>query len=67
LVPGLGAVLGPIAVILGFFSLRYLKAHPTVPGKGHAVAGLVMGLIAVAFNGIVILFIVAAVMAANGY
>src|SRR6516165_6384027 len=53
LIPGLGAVLGPIALIAGFLSLRYLKKHPTAKGTGHAVAGIVMGLFATVISWVI--------------
>lgn len=43
LIPCLGLLLGPAALILGILGLRYVKAHPTAKGTGHAVAGIVLG------------------------
>jgi hypothetical protein len=65
LIPGLGAVLGPIALIVGFFSLRYLKKHPTAKGTGHAVAGIVLGLFATIISWVIILVILAMISASN--
>ncbi len=38
-------VLGPIAFILGIFGLVKKKKNPQVHGTGHAIAGIVLGLI----------------------
>jgi WD40 repeat protein len=43
LIPCLGLALGPIALVLGILGLRYVKAHPTAKGTGHAIAGVIMG------------------------
>ena len=43
LIPCLGAVLGPIAVVLGFLGLGYAKRYPETKGTAHAVVGIVFG------------------------
>jgi hypothetical protein len=65
LIPGLGAVLGPIAVIAGLLSLRYIKTHPTVKGTGYCVAGMVMGLIGTVVGWVIVLVIMAMISASN--
>src|SRR5262249_23716226 len=45
LIPCLGNVLGPIAFILGILGLNYAKKHPTAHGRGHAIVGIIAGLI----------------------
>ena len=45
LIPVLGFVLGPIAFILGIIGLVKKKKNPQVHGTGHAIAGIVLGLI----------------------
>lgn len=45
LIPILGFVLGPIAFILGIIGLVKKKNNPKVKGTGHAVAGIILGLI----------------------
>lgn len=45
LIPVLGFVLGPIAFILGIIGLVKKKNNPKVHGTGHAIAGIVLGLI----------------------
>lgn len=44
-IPCLGHILGPAALILGILGLRYAKVHPTAKGAGHAIAGIVLGLL----------------------
>ena len=43
LIPCLGAILGPIAVVLGIMGLKYAKQHPKASGQAHAVVGIVLG------------------------
>jgi phage FluMu protein Com len=43
LIPCLGLLLGPAALILGILGMRYVKAHPTAKGTGHAIAGIILG------------------------
>ncbi|HEY7425268.1 MAG TPA: DUF4190 domain-containing protein [Gemmataceae bacterium] len=43
LIPCVGLLLGPAALILGILGMRYVKAHPTAKGTGHALAGIIMG------------------------
>ena len=43
LIPGLGCVLGIVAVVLGVMGLQYAKKHPKAKGKGHAITGIVLG------------------------
>jgi hypothetical protein len=60
LIPCLGLVLGPAALILGFMGLGYRKRHPTAGGTGHAITGIVLGAITTLGNwGAVIAFLVA--------
>lgn len=43
LIPCLGLLLGPAALVLGILGMRYVKAHPTAKGTGHAIAGIILG------------------------
>jgi predicted Zn finger-like uncharacterized protein len=43
LIPCLGLMLGPAAFVLGLLGMRYVKAHPTAKGTGHAIAGIILG------------------------
>lgn len=49
LVPCLGALVGPIAVLLGILGLVQCR-NPNVSGKGKAKSGLWFGMIALAIN-----------------
>lgn len=44
-VPIFTFILGPLAVIFGFLGLSKAKKHPEARGKGHAIAGIVLGLL----------------------
>ncbi len=43
LIPCVGGILGPIALILGFLGIGYQKKHPTAGGMAHAIIGIVLG------------------------
>jgi hypothetical protein len=43
LIPCVGAVLGPIALVLGILGLNYAKEHPRAKGQAHAIVGIVLG------------------------
>jgi hypothetical protein len=45
LIPCVGNILGPLALIFGILGLRYSKANPRARGAGHAIAGIVFGII----------------------
>jgi hypothetical protein len=47
LIPCVGMVLGPIAIILGFLGFSYANKHPKASGKAHAVVGIILGMIVV--------------------
>ena len=47
LIPLLGAPLSFAAIILGFLGLKKHKEHPETKGKGHAIAGVVLGIVEV--------------------
>ena len=50
LIPCVGLLLGPAGLILGILGLRYVKAHPTAKGTGHAIAGIILGGLTTLFN-----------------
>lgn len=50
LVPLLGLVLGPVAVLLGILGWRRYRKQPDVRGSNFAGAGIVLGLIGLTFN-----------------
>ena len=43
LIPCIGLILGPIALILGIMGLKYAKEHPRARGQAHAIVGIVLG------------------------
>ena len=43
LIPCLGGLLGPIAVVLGFLGLMHAKKYPETAGQVHAIVGIVLG------------------------
>jgi hypothetical protein len=43
LVPCFTPLLGPLALILGILGLNECKRHLNLPGKGHAITGIVLG------------------------
>jgi hypothetical protein len=45
LIPCVGAILGPIAIILGFLGLSYAKKYPEAKGQAHAIVGIVLGVL----------------------
>jgi hypothetical protein len=42
-IPCIALVLGPAALILGILGLKECKRDPNLPGKGHAITGIVLG------------------------
>jgi hypothetical protein len=45
LIPCVGGILGPLAIIFGFLGLSHAKKYPRAGGKGHAITGIVLGTI----------------------
>jgi hypothetical protein len=43
LIPFLGAVLGPVAVVLGVIGLKRRKANPALHGTAHAWIAIILG------------------------
>jgi hypothetical protein len=56
LIPGLALLLGPIAVILGILGIRSARVHERAGGIGHAITGLVLGILTTIAN-VVVAFI----------
>jgi F0F1-type ATP synthase membrane subunit c/vacuolar-type H+-ATPase subunit K len=50
LIPGLGLILGPTAAVMGFLGARYARENPRAKGQGHAVAGIVLGMVETLLN-----------------
>ncbi len=50
--------LAPFALVLGIIGLNRIKKDPTLPGKGHAITGIVLGSIFCLLSlGLVFLFV----------
>lgn len=45
LIPVLGLILGPIALVLGFQGIRFARENETAGGKGHAITGVILGIL----------------------
>jgi hypothetical protein len=43
LIPILGIILAPIAIVLGILGLRYSRRNPKARGAGHAITGIILG------------------------
>jgi phage FluMu protein Com len=68
LIPCLGLILGPIALIFGILGYRYAKAYPTAKGMGHAIAGIVLGGLSTVGNwGITLVMLIGALVGASGH
>lgn len=61
LIPVLGLILGPLALIFGIIGVKNVRRNPQVKGSGHAITGITLGSIAIAINwGFVLLMIIGA-------
>ncbi|MCC2670055.1 MAG: hypothetical protein K0Q72_2526, partial [Armatimonadetes bacterium] len=59
LVPCLGLVAGPAAIVFGMKGLRARRENPNLPGQAHAVTALILGGLTTLANwGLVLLAIV---------
>lgn len=45
LIPCVGLILAVLAIIFGALGLRAAREHPQTKGKGHAIAGIVLGIL----------------------
>ena len=57
LIPPLGVVLGPLAIILGVLGLRAAGRAPEVKGAGHSWTGMVLGALDTAVSGGLLIFL----------
>lgn len=57
LIPGLGLILGPLALIFGIVGVRNKSRHPERGGTAHAIVGIVLGTLATLANWIVAILI----------
>lgn len=64
LVPCLGAILGPLALAFGIVGLKRANERPRIHGKGHAIAGIVLGSLTGLANWALIVFMAVGMLAA---
>jgi hypothetical protein len=57
LLPAIGLLFGAVAIVLGIGGLRYANAHPKTRGAGHAITGIILGVIACFFWNPVVCFL----------
>lgn len=50
IIPCLGLVLGPIAIFLGVAGLKAARENPQLPGKAHAITGILAGTVGFLYN-----------------
>ncbi len=50
LLPVLGLVLGPLAIVFSILGLRHKARHPAHGGTAHAIVGIVLGALAALYN-----------------
>ncbi len=62
LIPCVGLVLGPAALVLGILGLRYSRRHQTARGGGHAITGIVLGVLSLYNWGVVVAMVVVALL-----
>ena len=46
LLPGIGFILGLVAIVLGIQGVRYASANPQAKGIAHAITGIILGVVA---------------------
>jgi len=57
LIPCLGLILGPAAIVLGIMGLRYKATYPRAKGTAHAIVGIVLGSLETLANwGVILLY-----------
>ncbi len=61
LIPCVGLILGPLALVFGIMGLKYAKEHPRARGQAHAIVGIVLGgLVLLAHVGVILVMIIGA-------
>jgi hypothetical protein len=65
LIPVLGLLLGPLALIFGILGLSYSRTYPSARGGGHAIAGIVLGSLEIVGHIAIIILIVLGIFAAS--
>jgi len=64
LIPCLGLVLGPIALIYGVLAVKFAKANPQAKGMVHAIVGVVLGALTTLANSLAVAGVLVGLMAA---
>jgi len=54
LIPCLGCITGPIAIILGIIGAIKANSNPAIGGMGHAITAIVLGLVGGTIWGVLI-------------
>jgi hypothetical protein len=62
LIPVFGLILGPAAIVLGVFGIRYVQQYPTAKGTAHAVVALVLGTLTTLGHLVAVVLVVAAML-----
>jgi len=57
LIPFVGLLLGPLAVLFGILGLRHVKSNPADKGASHAIAGIVLGAMELVANWLGLMFV----------
>jgi hypothetical protein len=63
LIPILGLLLGPLALIFGILGLSYSRTYPSARGGGHAITGIVLGSLDIVINVAILVLIVLGILA----
>jgi hypothetical protein len=59
LIPCLGLLAGPAAIVLGVKGKRALRENPNLPGQGHAMTAVILGTVTTLMNWGLLLFAIA--------
>jgi hypothetical protein len=65
LIPVLGFILGPVALIFGILALNYVRRNPTAKGTAHAIVGIVLGTLSTMGHLLLLILIFAGVLLAR--
>lgn len=65
IIPCLGGILGPAALILGILGLRTVKRNPQAKGTGHAIVGIVLGSLVTLAHLVFLAFFIIGIIAAR--
>lgn len=65
LIPCVGALLGPAALVLGVLRLRHARRHPQTSGTAHALVGIGLGVVEIVGHIAAVIYLVVAAQAAR--